>query len=499
MLKTTHLKRTGSSHCFPQIRNMIDDPPTADSNYEGNIVFLDGPAGTGKSFVFNTILKLIVAEERAFAIASATSGIASTVLFNGRTSHHAYGIPFKVYDGTEKSSIFLHSEKALRIKEATLLLWDEVPMADKHVVAVVDNFLRQLMGVPDCPFGGKITVFGGDWRQVLPVKQRAPRGTIVDSILKKNTVIWERVLVHHLTVNERARQRGLDIEYAAFVLSVGNGLCPTFDQYLTTTSSGRDPEMIRIPDDIVFPYNSEIPERENLHRLIGCIFPSLKEKATHNNVCILTPKNSVVDRINDIAIGEMIGEQQVFLSADSSDNKLYSTEFLNKLTPSGVPPHRLVLKVGAPVMLLRNIAPHRGLCNGTRLIVKEIYTKYVKCELLTGPRAGEHEIIFRITFIPDDMAIGFQMKRVQLPLRLCFAMTINKSQGQTLTAVGLYLPEPVFGHGQLYVALSRCGCKSATKVMVKNLPHRQGVFDVTIGNLTSRGVFTRNVVYREVL
>jgi hypothetical protein len=478
---------------------MIDNPPTPESNYEGNIVFLDGPAGTGKSFVFNTILKLIVIEDRAVAIASATSGIASTVLFNGRTSHHAYGIPFKVYDGTEKSSISLHSERAARIKEATLLLWDEVPMADKHVVSVVDHFLRLLMGVPDCPFGGKITVFGGDWRQVLPVKQRAQRGTIVDSILKKNRDIWDRVLVHHLTVNERARRRGLDVEYAAFVLSVGNGLCPTYDQYLTTNSSGRDPEMIRIPDDIVFTY-SAIPERENLHRLIGCIFPSLKETvATDKNVCILTPKNSVVDRINDIAIGEMIGEQQVFLSADSSDNKLHSTEFLNKLTPSGVPPHRLVLKVGAPVMLLRNIAPHRGLCNGTRLIVKEIYTKYVKCELITGPRAGEHEIIFRITFIPDDMAIGFQMKRVQLPLRLCFAMTINKSQGQTLTAMGLYLPEPVFGHGQLYVALSRCGSKLHTKVMVKNLRHRQGVFDVTINNVTFSGVFTRNVVYNEVL
>lgn len=467
--------------------------------YEGNAIFLDGPAGTGKSFVFNTILKTIVIEERPFAIASATSGIASTVLFNGRTSHNTYGIPFKVYDGTEKSSINPQSDKAMKLRDATLLLWDEVPMADRHVVSVVDNLMRQIMGEPDYPFGGKTIIFGGDWRQVLPVKQRAQRGTIVDSILKKNSILWDRVTVCHLTINERARQRDMDSEYAAFVLSIGNALAPTYDNFLTTNAT-RDPEMIRIPDDLVLPYNSDISESENLHNLIRCVFPDLKQRVTTDkNVCILTPKNTVVDRINEIAIGDMLGEQRVFFSADTSDNKLYSTEFLNKLTPSGVPPHRLVLKVGAPVMLLRNIAPHRGLCNGTRLIVKEIHTKFVKCEIITGPRAGEHENIFRITFIPDDMAIGFQMKRVQLPLRLCYAMTVNKSQGQTLTSVGIYLPEPVFGHGQLYVAFSRCGSKSSTFVMVKDLKHRQGIFHVDIDGIVSTGVFTRNVVYREVL
>ena len=477
---------------------MIEFPPSSDTEFDGNIIFLDGPAGTGKSFVFNTILKRIIIEDRPYAIASATSGIASTVLYNGRTSHNTYGIPFKIYDGTEKCNMRLDGERATRLKEATLLIWDEVPMAERNVVNVVDTFLRELMEEPEYPFGGKIVIFGGDWRQVLPVKPRAQRGTIVESILKKS-VLWNTVKVFQLTVNERTRQRAVDTEYSDFVLSVGNGNCPTYDQYLTTNNT-RDPAMIRIPDDIVFPYNSEISERDNLNLLVDYIYPHLRENVeADKNVCIITPKNTVVDRINDIAIKEKFGTEHNFYSADSSENKLYSAEFLNKITPSGVPPHRLTLKVGAPVMLLRNIAPHRGLCNGTRMIVKEIYTKYIKCELVTGPRAGEFENIFRITFIPDDMMIGFQMKRVQLPLRLCFAMTVNKSQGQTLSSVGIYLPEPVFGHGQLYVALSRCGSKASTRVMVKNLKHRQGVFEYFADGQTISGVFTRNIVYKEVL
>jgi Helicase len=72
-------------------------------------------------------------------------------------------------------------------------------------------------------------------------------------------------------------------------------------------------------------------------------------------------------------------------------------------------------------------------------------------------------------------------------------MTINKSQGQSLDTVGVWLPDPVFTHGQLYVALSRSGNPSKTKILMRDVPNRQGKLD------GKEGFYTVNVVYKEVL
>jgi len=94
---------------------------------------------------------------------------------------------------------------------------------------------------------------------------------------------------------------------------------------------------------------------------------------------------------------------------------------------------------------------------------------------------------------PSDKAFPFTMKRRQFPIRVAYAMTINKAQGQSFKRVGIYLPKPVFSHGQLYVALSRSGVASQTKVFVSNQNGVQGAF------ADRDGIFTKNIVYNEVL
>ncbi|XP_060968564.1 uncharacterized protein LOC133036099 [Cannabis sativa] len=189
-------------------------------------------------------------------------------------------------------------------------------------------------------------------------------------------------------------------------------------------------------------------------------------------------------------IARFPGEAHHYYSRDEaidSTEQLVMEDFLNTLTPNGLPPHELQLKRNCPIMLLRNINPSDGLYNGTRLICRAFEPNVIDAEIDVGHHRGKRVFIPRIPFLPNvDENSGFPFKRTQFPIRLSFAMTINKSQGQTLDYVGVYLPQPVFSHGQLYVALSRAKTSSTVRVLIR---------PVTTGQHDKN--YTKNVVYTE--
>ena len=144
-------------------------------------------------------------------------------------------------------------------------------------------------------------------------------------------------------------------------------------------------------------------------------------------------------------------------------------------------------------MLIRNLNLKKGLCNGTRLQILEMGTNIIKAKILTGREVGEIAVIPRIRLNPNERKFDFKMIRTQFPLLPAFAMTINKSQGQSFDKVGVALNVPVFSHGQLYVAFSRVRSKKGLRIFIKDGSNQGKIVE------GKDDVYTINVVYKQVL
>jgi len=159
------------------------------------------------------------------------------------------------------------------------------------------------------------------------------------------------------------------------------------------------------------------------------------------------PLKKIVDKINDYVLSLIPNNEREYCSAESIDKSdellnpafgLLPPEFLNSLQISGIPNHKLKLKVGTSIMLIRNLDQVDGLCNGTRLIITKLGSNVVEAEVITGPNTGNRTYIPKINMSPSESPWPFKLIRSQFPFIVSYAMTINKSQGQSLQHVGLY-------------------------------------------------------------
>ncbi|XP_012832952.1 PREDICTED: ATP-dependent DNA helicase PIF1-like [Erythranthe guttata] len=222
--------------------------------------FIDGPGGSGKTFLYRALLAHLRSRKQ-IAIATATSGVAAAIMPGGRTAHSRFKIPIDATDSTE-CNISKQSGTADLFRKAKLLIWDEAPMAKRWAIENVNKSLQDIMGKKE-HFGGKVIVFGGDFRQVLPVVPRATiHQTIYASLVKSN--LWNNMVKITLTRNMRAHK---DTKFSDFLLRIGNGDEPT-------DIEGN----VKIPDDMIVNYDTE---ERSIQRLIAEIFPRFTWSSTN--------------------------------------------------------------------------------------------------------------------------------------------------------------------------------------------------------------------------
>lgn len=205
-------------------------------------------------------------------------------------------------------------------------------------------------------------VFGGDFQQILPVVIKGGREQVVGACLQRSR-LWQHVEKLHLTQNMRlgghnARQE--DKDFAQWLLDLGHG---------RNTNAAQN---IELPKVMKLPSNT-------VESMINTVYPGISTiPADHEQDkyflerTILSARNDDVDELNQMLLDKCQGEETIFHSADSlvteegvDSGFQYPIEYLNSIRASGLPLAKLALKVGCPIMVLRNLDPARGLCNGS--------------------------------------------------------------------------------------------------------------------------------------
>ena len=378
-------------------------------NNRPQFYFVSGHGGTGKTFLWNTIVSYIRAQKK-IVLTVASSGVASLLLPNGRTAHSRFRIPIDI-DEMSICDIKRGTKLAKLLIETSLIIWDEALMTNKQCFEAFDRSLKDIMSevtqeAVNIPFGGKVVVLGGDPKQILPVVQNGSKSQIINASIIKS-YLWNNVKILFLTENMRLQKvnpstpQYEELEsFNNWILSIGNGTIIGE----TNIATDSDSTLIEIPKELLIQTSNN-----KIQALVDCTYPDFQRRFQDADYikerAILATTNEIVDEINDYMVKLLPNQEREYLSADTISKcidapndaqVLYPVEYLNTLNSNNFPPHRLLLKVGVPIMLLRNLNQSLGLCNGTRLIVTQLGDNVIEAVIITGTHTGHKTYIPRI-------------------------------------------------------------------------------------------------------
>lgn len=401
----------------PPFRDGLEPDPGFDRALElieggGEHVFVTGRAGTGKT----TLLHLLRDETPRNVAVVAPTGLAA-IHVGGQTIHSFFRLPPRFVD-TRELRAMRHTQV---MKALDLLIIDEVSMVRADLMDGIDQVLR-LNRRSDEPFGGvQLALFGDLW-QLPPVVREPELKEYFDETYGGpyffQALVWRETSGRSVDLETIYRQKD-DAEFRRLLQHIRDG--EPGPEVLAALNSRVVPKgtLADADDYVVLTGTNEAALRENTRRLLA-----LPGKA-----------------------------------------KVYAAEVSGRFDPGAFPTEpALTLKVGARVMFLKN-DPERRWINGSWGTVTALGDDGPTVRLEDGPDGGtEHEVKRtaweNLAYQYDRAAKQITREQVgaykQLPLRLGWAITIHKSQGQTFDRVYLNLGRGAFSHGQTYVALSRC-------------------------------------------
>ncbi|XP_065177626.1 ATP-dependent DNA helicase PIF1-like [Sycon ciliatum] len=415
--------RTGSSHSVPGTsigggkgaqRSLIQRTMSLTKQQQqvlqlvrsGKSIFLTGGAGTGKSFLLRRIISTLPPES---TFVTASTGVAACHI-GGVTLHSFAGIG--TVPGTPEENVARASRDvpAGKWRRCSYLIIDEVSMVDGEFFDHLEYVARAVRGSKK-PFGGIQLILTGDFFQLPPVTAASKKTQFCFDAKS-----WRRCIQVNVELKEVFRQS--DPEFVAMLGEIRQGRC-------TASTTKR------------------------LQATSSQTIESNGVKATR-----LCTHRDAVSQINASQLEALTSKSCLFTSMDSPPE---AASRLNQMCPT---PSQLSLKVGAQVMLTKNICMSSGLVNGARGIVTSFdpASGLPTVQFMNGSRKviGREKWVFGST--------GNMLVRCQLPLQLAWAISIHKSQGMSLDCVEISLAR-VFECGQAYVALSRARSLDTLRVI----------------------------------
>ena len=438
--------------------------------------FISGKAGTGKTFLINALKNYFIANSIPFIVCAST-GIAASIL-NGKTVHSAFGLFTKKNENCEDvyCSLDIAKENGYAISFAKIIIIDEVTMISSKVLESLNNGLKKLAAQKndvhfDLDFGGKNILLFGDLAQV-PAVTRAPddfnesieqffksdvfRGFTrwdLDKIMRQNS---DEIEFIQLLDNIRNHSDGQDLNSNVIGLLKERFIPGSLENVIDEIDSfvGRDD-----PKGMVITFTNRMANEYNHLILLKRLNGDESKLINIDAKFFIDQKSSYMARNTTFNYESELANQREVARihlASKQEIDIFCGAMRKKFINSIIPFH-ITIAPNARIMLLQNIDISHGLINGARGTVIE-YIPEVDAFNIKFDFQTENEqpiLIGRRKSVEYQIHDGKTIFMYQFPLKLAWAVTAHKSQGQTLCKAAIHIGERAFAHGSLYVALSR--------------------------------------------